>query len=65
MGTTYEIKADCSKNEENITRNELIYEMDNVNDIEEIDYELLDSSMFILKKDFFIFHLFIFFILLI
>jgi hypothetical protein len=65
LGTKYEIKANCSKNEEKTIRNELIYEMDNVNDIEEIDYELLAYSVFILKKDFFIYELFIFFILLI
>ena len=65
LGTKYEIKANCSKNEEKTIRNELIYEMDNVNDIEEIDYELLAFSVFILKKDFFICELFIFFILLI
>ena len=64
LGTKYEIKANCTKNEEKITKNELIYEMDNVNDIEENDYELLDFSIYILKKDFFIFQLFIFFILL-
>ena len=61
LGTKYEIEANCSKNEESVTRNELIYEMDNINDIEEIDYELLSFSMFIFKKDFFI----IFLILLI
>ena len=61
LGTKYEIEANCSKNEESVTRNELIYEMDNKNDIEEIDYELLSFSMFIFKKDFFI----IFLILLI
>lgn len=53
LGTKYEIEANCSKNEESVTRNELIYEMDNINDIEEIDYELLSFSMFIFKKDFF------------
>ena len=36
-------------------KSELIYEIDNVDDIEEIDYELLSFSKFILKKDFFIF----------
>ena len=61
LGTKYEIEANCSKNEESVTRNELIYGMDNINDIEEIDYELLSFSMFIFKKDFFI----IFLILLI
>ena len=41
LGQKYEIKANCPKNEENMTKNELIYEMDDVNIIEENDYQLL------------------------
>ena len=59
LGTKYEIKASCLKNEESITKNELIYEMNNINDIEEIDYELLSFSLFIFTKDYFICGLFI------
>jgi len=62
LGQKYEIKANCPKNEENMTKNELIYEMDDVNIIEENDYQLLSFSMFILRKDFFIYGLAIFLI---
>lgn len=59
LGTSYEIKANCPKNEENMIKSELIYEIDNVDNIEEIDYELLSFSIFILKKDFLFYGLFI------
>ena len=60
LGTKYEVKADCQIIEENVTKNGIIYEIDNSTETVGFDYQLLSFSSFHLKiSSIFIFGFFI------